>query len=895
MGWRAYAPERALAALAAALSALAATLAFAAPPAHGADPVIATAGDIACDPSSSKFRSGLGDPDECRQKYTSDLLVDAGLSRVLPLGDLQYDDGSYSDFLKSYDPSWGRVKSITSPVLGNHEPGGGPGYFDYFNGSGVSTGPAGQRGKGYYSYDVGAWHLIALNSNCDRVSCAAGSAQEQWLRADLAANTDKCKLAYWHHPRFSSGHDGNNTVTQPLWQALYDAQADVALAGHSHNYERFAPQDANGGLDRVRGIREFVVGTGGAFFTGVSSPYRPNSEVRQNHTYGVLFLTLRLSGYDWEFVPEAGKSFTDSGSGSCHRASAAYRPGAGILTEGGGTTLSYLAESGETNDVTVESPGASYVITDRGVSSIADADGTGGCAVAGNRAVCPASGVDAIRVDVRDGDDRASVDASTNATILGGAGADRLTSTDGKDSLVGWTGDDVLDGGPNDDALDGGPNDDALEGGPGDDTLRGDTGSDTADYSSATSGVRVSLSSSSSQSTGGAGRDTLSALENLTGGSGDDTLTGSTAVNALSGADGNDSITSRDSVRDPVSCGAGSDLVTADIQDVQVADCERWDNGAPPDTTIFSGPEGTVNSSSATFHFSSTEPGTFECKLDTGSWVVCSSPHSYSGLSKASHTFRVVSIDQFGNRDPSEATRSWTVKFFPAASFTFSPAVPYVNETVTFTSTSTPTGPSDVIIAQSWDLDGDGTFETNSGTGVTASASYPRTGTVTVGLRVTDDDGETGIATVPLTIGERPLISEQPSSPLSSPPAPSALVGNIADTRSPTLELSGPPAQRIRRRGKLTLLARCDEVCTLSGSARVSIQRNSKIFRTKSITRALVPGETATLALKFSKKAVRTIRRLLARGKRVFATINVVSTDRAGNVSSRQLKVRLRR
>ena len=243
--------------------------------------------------------------------------MNAGLAKVITLGDNQYDSASTEELNASYHPSWGRVKSITRPGIGNHEPGSASDYFDYFNGVGVQDGPAGERGKGYYSFDVGSWHLIALNSNCSTVDCSAGSPQEQWLRADLAAHPNACTLAYWHHPRFSSGHDGDNISTQPIWQALYEANADVALVGHSHDYERFAPQDVNGNLDRTRGIRQFVVGTGGAFFTGISSP-KANSEVRQNSTFGVLKLTLHPTSYDWEFAPEAGQSFTDSGSESCH-------------------------------------------------------------------------------------------------------------------------------------------------------------------------------------------------------------------------------------------------------------------------------------------------------------------------------------------------------------------------------------------------------------------------------------------------------------------------------------------------------------------------------------------------------------------------------------------------
>jgi chitodextrinase len=289
----------------------AAVLAVATPGvARAIDPVIYAAGDIACAP---------GDPEtatKCRERRTSDTIVNGGAAKVLALGDLQYNTASIDNLRASYDRTWGRVKSITRPVLGNHESSGN-GYFDYFNGSGVNNGPAGERGKGYYSYDVGSWHLIALNSNCARVPCNTGSAQEQWLRADLAANPRACTLAYWHHPRFSSGHDGDGTFMQDIWKALYDRDADVVLVGHSHNYERFAPMNANGALDNTRGMREFVVGTGGAFFTGVSGA-KPNSQVRQNSTFGVLKLTLHPASYDWQFVPEAGKSFTDSGSTACH-------------------------------------------------------------------------------------------------------------------------------------------------------------------------------------------------------------------------------------------------------------------------------------------------------------------------------------------------------------------------------------------------------------------------------------------------------------------------------------------------------------------------------------------------------------------------------------------------
>jgi hypothetical protein len=284
--------------------------------------VIAAAGDIACDPASTSYNAGAGTASSCRQRYTSDLLANGGLTEVLTLGDNQYDNGTLAAFQQSYDPTWGRLKTITRPAVGNHEyqtSSTAAGYFDYFNGSGSLTGPAGDRDKGYYSYDVGNWHLIALNSNCARVSCSAGSAQDQWLRADLAAHPVACTLAYWHHPLFSSGAHGNIATSQPFWNALYAGGADVVLNGHDHDYERFAPQTPAAAADAASGIRQFVVGTGGksqaAFPAG---GVKPNSQVRNAGTYGVLRLALHASSYDWQFKSEAGKTFTDSGSGNCH-------------------------------------------------------------------------------------------------------------------------------------------------------------------------------------------------------------------------------------------------------------------------------------------------------------------------------------------------------------------------------------------------------------------------------------------------------------------------------------------------------------------------------------------------------------------------------------------------
>jgi acid phosphatase type 7 len=287
--------------------------------------VIAAAGDVACAPDHPSYNEGLGIERQCHQRQVSDMLLKMDLWSVLVPGDIQYDLGQYDKFIASFDPTWGRLRNLLRPVPGNHEYGtdGAAGYFDYFNGIGQFDGVAGRRDQGYYSFNLGQWHIVALNSECaDSVdrgapSCAAGSPQEQWLRADLAAHPRRCTLAFWHHPLVSSGIEGVNAAVQPLWQALYDGGADVLLVGHDHAYERFAPQDANLVGDPARGVRQFLVGTGGR------SLQRPvtvqnNTEIRDGDNFGVLQMTLRPDRYEWNFAPEKPGGFTDTGSTACH-------------------------------------------------------------------------------------------------------------------------------------------------------------------------------------------------------------------------------------------------------------------------------------------------------------------------------------------------------------------------------------------------------------------------------------------------------------------------------------------------------------------------------------------------------------------------------------------------
>ena len=277
----------------------AARLAVAAP---GDDPVLLAAGDIA----NCEILEGA----EATAK-----IIEGIPGTVAAIGDLALKDGTAEEFANCYDKTWGAFKSRTRPVPGNHEfhIGGATPYFQYFGAA------AGDPSKGYYSYDLGAWHIVALNGECkDLGGCQAGSAEETWLRADLKSDPAACTLAYWHEPLFSSGaKHGDSPAYRDFWRDLQDARATIVLNGHDHDYERFAPQDPDGRADPQRGIREFVVGTGGNHERDFATAPQPNSEVRMTGIFGILKLTLHPRGYDWEFIPQAGKSFHDAGTGEC--------------------------------------------------------------------------------------------------------------------------------------------------------------------------------------------------------------------------------------------------------------------------------------------------------------------------------------------------------------------------------------------------------------------------------------------------------------------------------------------------------------------------------------------------------------------------------------------------
>jgi hypothetical protein len=272
-------------------------------------------------PPSGEVIVAAGDIADCRREgddATARLVGGIDGATVLTLGDNAYPDGSAEDFAECYDPTWGRFEDRTKPSPGNHDydTEEAEGYFNYFGKA------AGNPDEGYYSYNLGRWHIVALNSNCEEVpgGCEASSPQGRWLKADLAANDDKtCTLAYMHHPRFSSGEKhGNTYYVKPLWETLYEAGADVVLSGHEHNYERFAPQNPSGREDPERGIRQFVVGTGGGKDHYPILDPITNSEVHNDDTYGVLTVRLHPKGYGWRFVPVGGARFTDFGSARCH-------------------------------------------------------------------------------------------------------------------------------------------------------------------------------------------------------------------------------------------------------------------------------------------------------------------------------------------------------------------------------------------------------------------------------------------------------------------------------------------------------------------------------------------------------------------------------------------------
>lgn len=265
--------------------------------------VIAAVGDMACPPGTNTTATA------CHQNQVGALVASENPAAFLPLGDEQYNNGALSLFQQSYDKAFGQLYPISKPVPGNHEylTANAQGYRDYFN---TGTGPL------WYSYDIGSWHVVALDSDCGKIGgCGMTKPQGQWLKADLVTHPVQCTLAYWHHPRFNSGEHGGATNMTWAWRLLYNANAELVLNGHEHSYQRFVPLKYDGTRDDARGLVEFVSGAGGkSHYDGGST--NPLSAFRNTTDFGALFLTLDDGSYSWRWITEAGV-VKDTGTGAC--------------------------------------------------------------------------------------------------------------------------------------------------------------------------------------------------------------------------------------------------------------------------------------------------------------------------------------------------------------------------------------------------------------------------------------------------------------------------------------------------------------------------------------------------------------------------------------------------
>jgi acid phosphatase type 7 len=559
------------------------------------DPVLVGAGDIASCSSS-------GD------EATANLL-DGISGTVFTLGDNAYQAGTAAEFANCYDPSWGRHKARTMPTVGDHEydlSAGASGYFGYFGAA------AGDANKGYYSYDRGQWHIISLNSMCENVGgCDAYSPMVKWLKQDLAANPKACTLAYFHHPLFNSGAEhGNAPKMRPSWDALYAAGAEAVLNGHEHTYERFAPQTPGGAADPAKGIREFVVGTGGA------SHYRfgtiqPNSQVRNGDTYGVLKLTLHSGSYDWQFVPEAGKTFADSGSDQCHGA-----PGNADTTA---PTVSAVAPTDGAADVAATSNAGATFSEAMDPNTIS----TNTFTLVKQGAPTPVTAQVSYDAATKKAtlDPNADLDPSTTylATLKGGAKGVKDLAGNALGADKAWsfsTGVAPLpppDHTPPETSIGSNPPETSIDSGP----------SGTLSISSAS----FAFTSSEPNSTFECSLD------------GEAFALCSSHKSYVNLSDGPHTFQVR------ATDATGNTDATPAFRTWTV-------DTTAPHTTIHSGPSGLTNEDHATFTFSSEAGATFECSLDGAPYSACTSPKSYTNLPEGHHTFDVTATDRAGNVEP---------------------------------------------------------------------------------------------------------------------------------------------------------------------------------------------------------------------------------------------------
>lgn len=596
-------------------------------------------------------------------------LLDAIPGAVYTTGDSLYGSQTLADFQNCYGPSWGRHLARTRPVAGNHDydvP-AAAGYYAYFGAA------AGDPAKGYYSYEVGAWHVVVLNSNCTEVGgCDAGSAQELWLRQDLAASSAACTVALWHEPRFSSGEHGDATKMQAFWAALHEAGADLVLTGHDHDYERFRALGSTGASDTAFGITEFVVGTGGRSHTTFPS-VRADSVIRDNTSDGVLKLTLFPTRFAWQYVAAAGATFHDAGSSVCHG-----RPGGG----GGDVT--------PPQTTITSAPANPSSSADASFAFGADEAATFACSIDG--AAFSACSSPTSYSGLADGSHTFAVRAT-----------DTAGNTDATPAAYTWTSSTAPPGG----------------------TTVSFVASADAQVAEATPttnfGTLTSLTSDTSPNThsylrfpvsgisGTVTRATLrlyvtngtpngplvhrvtdpwsetsvtwstkpapagAALQNL----GNVPVSAWLDIDVTAAVAGNGDV---DFLLIPESSDgfAASSRESATNKPTLVVTTSSGSGGdtTPPETTITAGPPATTTATDASFSFGADEAATFGCSIDAGPFVSCASPQTYSGLPVASHTFSVRATDTAGNVDPSPATYAWTIT---------APTPPPPGGTVTFT------------------------------------------------------------------------------------------------------------------------------------------------------------------------------------------------------------------
>lgn len=570
-------------------------------------------------------------------------LLDSIPGTVFAAGDNAYDKGTASQFADCFDPTWGRHKARTRPTPGNHDYGTSAGapYYAYFGAA------AGEAGKGFYSYDLGAWHIVVLNSMCPTGSgCSAGSVQERWLRADLAAHPTECTAAIFHHPLFSSDSvEGSVERVKAFWDVLYEHGVEMTINGHARVFERFAPQDPEGRADPGLGIREFNLGTGGRGHANFGTPL-PNSEVRDRTSWGVMKFTLRAGAYDWEFLPVPGAPFRDMGTGTCHG-----RVNTSITSGPSGTvssTSARFAFASSTPGATFECSldGAAFASctspidyaglsqSDHAFSVRAVADGSADPSPA-QRSWTVDPSATSVTIFAPDADAKVLKDSPTsnfgNVTPLKSDASPvaesyaRFTVSGVKETVRRATLRlYVTNGSPDGPAL----------------------------YPSVSGWSEGEIDWDGRPARTGEALDDLGAINPRTWVEYDvtDAVSGNGDYSfnlAGPSRDGSD-FSSREATSNQPQLVLETGLAVAD--------------SIPPDTSIDSGPTGEVAGTSASFSFSATEArSVFGCSLDGAAFTSCTSPRSYSGLAAGTHAFDVRAIDPAGNVDLTPARRSWTV------------------------------------------------------------------------------------------------------------------------------------------------------------------------------------------------------------------------------------------